>query len=120
MRKSPISRDTLRITDAESGVKHRVPKLLLECSMRQFHNELIVSPDDGGLLGSRHSDTNDVLIMDTMLRYLAPPQRIPMTYHHKIMFGCAIFSTSNYFQESLNVWRRKKLKIMKDKAVNPR
>ena len=38
---SPIAHDTLLITDAESGVKRRVPKLLLECSMRQLQNELI-------------------------------------------------------------------------------
>ena len=50
MREYQIARDTLLITNAESGVKQRVPKLLLKCSMRQFHNELIDSPDDGGLL----------------------------------------------------------------------
>ena len=48
VRESTISRDTLIINDAESGVKRRVPKLLLECSMRQLHNEFIASPDDGG------------------------------------------------------------------------
>ena len=35
VRESKISRDTLLITDAESGVKWRVPKVLLECYMRQ-------------------------------------------------------------------------------------
>ena len=64
---SPIARDTLLITDAESRVKRRVPKLLLECSMRQLHNELIASPDYGGLLGAIHADTNDVIISDTVL-----------------------------------------------------
>ena len=34
VRESPISRDTLIIIDEESGVKQRVPKILLECSMR--------------------------------------------------------------------------------------
>ena len=38
---SPITRDTLLIVDADTKVKRRVPKLLLECSMRQLHNELI-------------------------------------------------------------------------------
>ena len=73
MRESPIARDTLLITDMESGVKRRVPKLLLECSMRQLNNEIIASPDDGGLLGARNADTNDVIISDKMLRSLAPP-----------------------------------------------
>ena len=44
-RESPIARDTLLITDVESGVKRRVPKLLMEGSMRQLHNEIIDSPD---------------------------------------------------------------------------
>ena len=99
MRESPIARDTLLITDAESGVKRRVPELLLECFMRQLHNELIASPNDGGLLESRHADTNDVIISDSILRSLAPPQLLPMKYHHKMMCGYAIFNTSKYFQE---------------------
>ena len=79
VRESPIIRDTLLIADADTKEKRRVPKLLLECSMRQFHNELISSPDDGGLVGSRHAKTNDVIISDTMLRSFAPPQLRPMT-----------------------------------------
>ena len=56
VRQSPISRNTLLIADADSKVKRRVPELLLECSIRQLHNELIASPDDGGLLGARHAE----------------------------------------------------------------
>ena len=41
-----IARDILLITDAESRVKHRVPKLLMECSMRLLHIYRIASPDD--------------------------------------------------------------------------
>ena len=65
----PIAGDTLLITDAEYGVKRRVPKLLLKCSMRQLNNEIIASPDDVGLLEARNSDTNDLIISDTMIRY---------------------------------------------------
>ena len=72
VRESPITCDTLLIADADTKVKRRVPKLLLECSMRQLHNELIASLDDGGLVGARNAITNDVIISDTMLRYLAP------------------------------------------------
>ena len=43
-----------------------------------------------------------------------------MTDNHKMMCGCAICDTSKYMQESLNSWRRKQLKIMKDKAENSR
>ena len=86
--------------------------------MLQLHNELIASPDDGGLVGSRHAITNYVIISDTMLRSLAPPQLCPMTDNQKMMCGCAICNTSKYMQESLNIWRRKKSKITKDKAEN--
>ena len=70
---SPITRDTLLIPDADTKVKRRVTKLLLECSMQQLHNELIASPDDGYLVGAIHAITNIVIISDTMLRSLAPP-----------------------------------------------
>ena len=116
VRQSPITRDTSLIADAYSKVKCRVPKLLLECSMRQLHNELIVSPDDGGLLGAKYAKINDVISIDTMLRYLERPQLRPMTDNHKMMYGCTICNTSKYMQESLNAWRRKQLKIMKEKA----
>ena len=39
---------------------------------------------------------------------------------HKMMCGCAICNTSKYIQESLNTWRRKQLKIMKEIAHNSR
>ena len=97
MLESPIAHDTLLIPDAESGVKRRVPKLLLECSMQQLHNDIIASPDEGGLIGSIHTDTNYVIISDTMLHSLAHPQLRPMIDHHKMMCGCAICNTSKYF-----------------------
>ena len=102
VRQPPITRDTLLIADADTKVQRRVPKLLLECSIRQFHNELIASLDYGGLVGARHAETNDVIISDTMLSYLAPPQLRPMTDNHKMMCGCAICNTSKYMRESLN------------------
>ena len=102
VREYPIARDDLLITDAEYRVKMRVPKILPECSIRQFHNDIIASPYDGGLLRDRHADKNDVIISDTMLCSLAPHQLRPMTDNQKMMCGCDICSTSKYFQESLN------------------
>ena len=78
--------------------------------MQQFHNELIASPDDVGLLGARQPNKNDVIISDTMLCSLAPPQLRPISHHHKMMCGCTICNTSKYSQEPLNAWRRKQLK----------
>ena len=66
--------------------------------MRKLHNELIASPDDGGLPGARDADKNYVVIYYTMLCSLAPPQLRPVTDHHKIMCGCSICNTSKYFK----------------------
>ena len=43
-----------------------------------------------------------------------------MTDNQKKMCGCAICNTSKYMQEYLNAWRRKQLKIMKEKSENSR
>ena len=102
MREYPIARGNLLITDAESGLKWRVTKLLLELSMRQLYNELIASPYDGGLLGAIHANKNDLIMSDTILRSLSPLQLSPITDHHKMMRGCAICNTSNYFKDFLN------------------
>ena len=83
VRESPIARNTLLITNMESGLKRRVPKLLMGCSMQQLQNETIASPDDGGLLGARNANKNDVIISDTTISYLAPPQLRPITDHQK-------------------------------------
>ena len=85
VREYPIAHYTLLITDAESGVKRRVPKLLLKCSMRKLHNDIITSPDDGGLLGAMHADTTDVISSDTIIRSLTLPKLLPIIYHHKMM-----------------------------------
>ena len=61
-----------------------------------------------------------VIISDTMIRFLELPQLRPMTDHQKMRCGCAICNTSKYFQELLNAWQRKQLKIMKDKEDNSR
>ena len=61
--------------------------------MQQLHNEIIASPYGEGLLGARNADKNDVIISDTMLRSLAPPQLRPMTDRHKMMCGCVIYNT---------------------------
>ena len=99
MRESPLDCDTLLILDAEYGVKRRVPKILMECSIKKLHNKLITSPDDGGLLGSTHVNTNDVIIIDTIICSLAPPQLRPIIYHNKMMCGFANCNTLKYFQE---------------------
>jgi hypothetical protein len=116
VRQSPIVNDSLLIKNNETGQKERVPKLLLECSMRQLHNELLASPQDGGLAGARDVVTKEAVISDTMLRSIAPPQLRQMSDRHKLMCGCEYCTTSKYLQESLNAWRLSHIKRMQVKA----
>ena len=88
--------------------------------MRQLHNEIIDPLDDGGLIEARYVDANDVIISDTMLRYLASPKLIPMADYHNMMCGCAICNTSKYFQKILKYMAVETSKTMKDKADNSR
>ena len=78
-----------------AGKQLRIMKDKAENSRGRGKYELLIaSPDDGGLVGSRHAIKNDVIISDTMIRSLAPPKLRPMTDNHKMMCGCAICNTS--------------------------
>ena len=49
------------------------PKLLLQVSVRELHNSLVIHPNDGGLKDARDEDDN-IIISDSTLRLLLPPQ----------------------------------------------
>ena len=50
-----------------------VPKLILQVSVRELHNSLVSDPNDGSLNDTRDEDYN-IIISDTTLRSLLPPQ----------------------------------------------
>lgn len=111
---SPIGNDTLLVDNRETGKKERVGKLLLEISIRELHNDLIELPVDkggagGGLPSARDARTDRIIISDTALRYLLPPQLVGMTEKHKQMCGCEVCLIADSHQKSLNA-RRVRLK----------
>ena len=55
-----------------------VPKLLLQMSIRELHNNLVSDPNDGGIKDARDED-NNIIISDSTLRSLLPPQLKKMT-----------------------------------------
>ena len=112
VRESPIARDSLLIDEDGEGIKTRVPKLLLECSVRELHNELISAVAEGGLEEARNRVSGEVIISDTMLRNIMPPQIRRMKEHHKQMCGCDYCNTATTMQASLNAWRKTKLKSL--------
>lgn len=68
---SPITNDTLKIKHPESGKLETVYKLLLQISVHKLHNDLIKSPDDGGLARVRKDD-GKVIVRDTSLQTFPP------------------------------------------------
>jgi hypothetical protein len=81
-----------------------VGKLLLEISVRELHNDLLDTPENGGLAEAR-DESGNVLISDTALRYLLPPQLKRMSASHKQMCGCEKCLSIRTLQQSLNAWR---------------
>eukprot|EP00978_Attheya_sp_CCMP212_P035056 scaffold150474_cov61-Attheya_sp.AAC.1 len=112
VRESPIVRDTLLIDEHGNGVRTRVPKLLLECSVRELHNTLISPTSEGGLEEAKDRVTGEVIISDTMLRNIMPAQIRRMQEHHKQMCGCDYCNTATSMQSSLNAWRKTKVKTV--------
>ena len=50
-----------------------VPKFLLQVSIRELHNILVSDPNDGGMKDARNENGN-IIISDSTLRLLLPPQ----------------------------------------------
>ena len=114
---SPIIRDTLLITDAESGVKWISPKLLLEFSMRNLHNEITASPDYGGSLGTRHANTNDVIIIDTL--FITSSTTSNDISSQKYVWLCYL-QQFEVFSRIVKCMASEIIKKMKDKVGNSR
>ena len=56
---SPITNETLLIHNLVTGQKERVSKLLLQISIRELHNDmLLLQPDEGGFKEARDETGN--------------------------------------------------------------
>ena len=75
-----IVRGTLLIDKHGNGVRTRVTKLLLECSLRKLHNELISPASEGGLEEVKYRVTGELIISNTILRNIIPRR---MQEHHE-------------------------------------
>ena len=64
-----------------------VPKLLLQVSVRELHNSLVSDPNDGGIKDARDED-GKIIISDSTLRSLLPPQLNKIYASYKVMCGC--------------------------------
>ena len=92
-----------------------VPKLLLQVSVIELNNSLVSDPNDGGLKDARDED-GKIIISDSTLRALFPPQLKQMSARYKITCGCECCISDKSIHSSLLSWRDRYLKNSRIKA----
>ena len=99
---SPIVNDCLKVNIDGHTEPQLVSKLLLHVSVRELHNSLVSDPVDGGLKEARDTE-NNIIISDSTLRSLLPPQFVLSRY--KVMCGCECCISAKIMHSSLLPWR---------------
>ena len=84
---SPIANDCLKVKIDSYTEPQLVPKLLLQVSVRELHKNLASATKDGGLKEARDLDDN-IIISDSTLHSLFPPQFKKISSRYKVMCGC--------------------------------
>ena len=101
---SHITTYTILVRNKLTGKKNqRVGKYLIQISIRELHNDLIKSKNEGGLI-SEVWNGNILLVSDTGLRYIIPVNVKTFTPRYKQMCGCEVCIQVKQLQCSLNAW----------------
>ena len=87
---SPIYNDSLKAMFDDQIEPQLVPKLLLQVSVRELHNIIVSDTNDGCLKYARDEDDN-IIISDSTLSSLLPPQLKKISAQYKVMCGCECF-----------------------------
>ena len=86
-------------------------------SIRELHNLLVSDTIGGGIKNSRDEDGN-IIISDSTLRSLLPPQLKQMSSRYNIMCGCECCISARSIHSSLLSCCDRYLKKIKDKSQN--
>ena len=101
---SPIANDCLKVKIDGYTEPQIFPKLLLRVSVRELYNKLVSATIDGGPKEARDEDDN-IIISDSTLCSLLPPQLKQMPSRYKVMCGCECFISVKIMHSSLPSWR---------------
>ena len=105
---SPIARDSVLVdVPCIDGTKRkeRVGKLLLEISVRELHQDLM-RPPPIGLKDAFCKVTKKLLISESYLRNMLPPQLRAMTFAQKQICGCECCTIMRMYHASLLKYRK--------------
>ena len=81
-------------------------------SVRELHNSLVSDPNDDGIKDAR-DENGKIIISESTLRSLLPPQLKQMSARCKVMCGYECCISSKSIHSSLLSWRDRYLKNMK-------
>ena len=83
----------------------------------ELHNSLVSDPDDVGIKDARDED-GKIIISNSTLRSLFPPQLKQMSARYKIMCGCECCISAKNIHPLLLSWRDRYLRKLKDQSQN--
>ena len=86
-------------------------------SVRELNDSLLIDTNDDSIKDARDED-NNIIISDSTLRSLLPPQSKQMSARYKVMCGCEYFIFSKIIHSSFLSWRDRYLEKIKDKIQN--
>ena len=110
---SPLANDTVQVPDKMDPTKKiRTNRLLLQISIRELHNEMIEQ------LPEATDAEGNVLISDTKLRQIMPPEVKRMSNRYKVMCGCIDCLSIQYYQSDYNRFKNSLMKKMVDDRDN--
>ena len=96
----PIANDCLKLFIDGKVELQLVPKFLLQVSVRELHNSMVSPSEEGGLKEARDAD-NTIIISDSTLIKILPPQLNKMTYRYKFVCGCERWISANIMHSYL-------------------
>ena len=90
--------DYVSVKDRDDpSVVHKVPKLLLQITIRELHNDLIEQLPEA-------SKDGIALVSDNKFREMMPPQVKKMTDRYKVMCGCSDCVSTGYCHKDNNAY----------------
>ena len=107
--KSPISNDFLKLIFDDQTEPQMVLKLILQVSVRELHNKIISDTNYDGIKKARDEE-NSIMISDSTLRTLLPPQLKQISARYKVMCGCECCISAKSIHTSLISWQDRYLK----------
>ena len=113
---SPLANDTVQVPDKTDPTKKiRTNRLLLQISIRELHNDMLEQ------LPEVKDAEGNVLISDTKLRQIMPPEVKRMSDRYKVMCGCIDCLSIQYYQSDYNrfnnSFRKKMVDVLGDVPV---